>query len=252
MCVLDVPEGESEGAQGGGCSAAVQSAGEKMIDAALLFQRKIEHVTRSGPGGGDATRSCEGPQRFRPDELSVIFLSEDKALLLAAKERGLPACRFRELTGFRNVRDHFEQQEPCTASTVRNIIGKSAVRGLNPLGPGDLQQEYDGAIACLKELLDAHEPAMGSLVQAKKLLASEQPPDVTIRELRALFAGIRFDQREAYSRGSESSRLHVEGSDNVDLVSGTPDKELVHSIREKLLEWDALVKSHQTASHVLR
>lgn len=160
-----------------------QATDLKIIEVALFFQQELCKRTLSTQ---NSTQKQEiFPDTHSPDRFPVVLLSNDNVQLVAAKSHGLPAFRFTDFSKIKNLRTTYNQARPLTASAMRAMMEGWATRGLGESAKKSLQGEFDGAVACIKHLLESYEGVQGRFDKVRELLKSDCSTGPVLEQLRS-------------------------------------------------------------------
>lgn len=194
------------------------------VEVALFFQQQLlEAAARAGAGpsagvlGQEEVEAERRRRRQGPGEVAVLLLSGDNAQVQLAKSHGLPAVRMMELAA--PLQPLLSGAGALTASALRQALAASALKGagsrvsfslaggfpgrarltapaaprhigLGSVAHRSIQQEFDGAVACLRATAEALAEALASLEAVRA--AAEEPglaPAEALQAVRAAAAG---------------------------------------------------------------
>lgn len=228
---------EIAGSRSADVASRGQAADHRIVEVALFFQQQcLEALAARGrPSQSEDTCTQLDPGEIggagsgglavaAATALPVILLTKDNGQAQLAKAHGLPTLRMSELAACeRDFMAGIHAGRPLTATVLRSLFGTSATTGLGAAGSRSLQVEFDGVVACLHVATDALRQAQQREHAARAVLANnEQSADLKVRLLAEAFDG-----------------------------SGAAESGLLEGLERKLRDWDALVRSHQTASRVV-
>ena len=210
--------------------------------------------TRVG-GGGAAVPSSGQPSAAGAGALPVLLLSGDNAQVQMAKAHGLPAVRMSEVAAAQAelARRVLGQGQPLTATLLRELWGPAAVRGLGNVAARGLQQEFDGAVACLAALISALAAARQQLAGLQAIIRDDSlSPERALAALSQLVvpvvaggspaAAACVAQVEAKSQSLGWQGTHLQGG----------GEELPQAALQCQLEaWQGLVRARQDPNWVL-
>lgn len=197
-----------------------QATDLKIIEVALFFQQELCKRTF----GGD--QSSTGKQEMFPDAHSadrfpVVLLSNDNVQLVAAKSHGLPAFRFTDFSKIRNLRTTYNQDRPLTASAMRLMMEGWATRGLGESAKKSLQGEFDGAVACIKHLLESYEGVQGRFDKVRELLKSDCSTGPVLQQLRSAMGMAAAETPKINIPHSNGSQVNSSKSSTSQTASGS-------------------------------
>jgi hypothetical protein len=200
--------------------------------------------------------------------------------LQLAKSHGLPAFKITPNPAFdASLRPLLASGAPLTSAALRGLLAPAATAGLNAAKAGrGLQEEFDGAVACLKGLLAAYEDLALALSDVARAASDSagKPPSEALAEVRALLGGrqhalpfeesggaltpTRFGSAGAPAAASSGEATGGERAAAArapaGAVGGVPLLEAAKSnaggLAARLAAWESLVKSHQAPSRVVK
>jgi hypothetical protein len=148
------------GSRGAEVGSRGQAVDHKIVEVALFFQRELMRAA-GGPGAAGAGAAAAAA-------LPVILLTGDNGQAQLARSHGLPTVRMCELAALEPAarRSLLAPGAPATAAALRALLRERAVCGLGSVAARSLQQEFDGAVACLAaavEALAAAESRLGAV-----------------------------------------------------------------------------------------
>lgn len=157
-----------------------QATDLKIIEVALFFQQEL---CKNNPAEKAVSEqdSVAHPAAHHPDRFPVLLLSNDNVQLRASKSHGLPAFRFTDLFGQGSSAERLRRQ-PLTAAVFRKVTA-GATRDLGESARKSLQGEFDGAVACVKHLLERYERLRRRLEECGGVARERKGVDVEFMEM---------------------------------------------------------------------
>jgi hypothetical protein len=267
-----------------------QVADLSIIEVALFFQSEIlAAAAAASPGGGGAAAGGAMPVALLTNDNGArAGLSRRAALgspafalssaapagaltptpshttarrpagqLQLAKSHGLPAFKLTPNAPFdAALRGLLTSGAPLTSAALRGLLAPAATAGLNTAKPGrGLQEEFDGAVACLKGLLAAYEDLSGALSEVADAASDDaRPPAEALARVRGLLAARPhaqpFDEGGGGSGGGDAAGEGGGGAGGRPLLEAV--KANADALAARLAAWDGVVRSHQAPSRVVK
>ena len=183
-----------------------QAADLAIVEVALYFQHEIVSAAAAASpsparkpsgegeeGGGEegveaaAAAAAAAAARGMP----VALLTNDNGQLALAKSHGLPAFKLANPAFDAALGRALAGGGALTSAALRALLAPAATAGLNaaPAGRG-LQEEFDGAVACLRGLSAAYEDLASALADVAAVAFDDaRAPAEALSALRALLGG---------------------------------------------------------------
>ncbi|KAK9816254.1 hypothetical protein WJX74_002811 [Apatococcus lobatus] len=300
MTVLGAHEGEGmvldmEAEVAGSRSPHLASRGQRVdaliVEVALFFQRELSSAARAAadplqsqgppaeralslalPGSSSngvsnslsnqsgGLLSTEGAANTDAGTslLPVLLLSNDNGQLQLARSHGLPAVRLADTHSL----DALPPGQPLSASNLRSVLLSAATKGLGSVAGWSLQQEFDGAIACMR-LLHTHTASAAAALDSISCIcldpALQGHPDSQIDQVAGALLQHAANQQQLAEtlQGITASSKESEASFR-DQMSSTDSQQLSNLgqflpiLNKRMQDMEKLVHSHQAPSRVLR
>lgn len=185
------------------------------VDAKIVEVALFFQAELLAAANSNMQKHADGKARS-PSQMPVVLLSSDNAQLHLARSHGLPAAKVSDLSAMPAA---LKSQQPLSAQLLRGLLRPAATAGLGSRAGRSLQTQFDQAVACLRAV-------HSQLVVVESALAATQ-------------ADVDSDQ----AAGT------VEAMQQCLAPSASP---LSEAVAGKLVEWESLVASHQSASRILQ
>ncbi|KAK9864755.1 hypothetical protein WJX84_002779 [Apatococcus fuscideae] len=167
-----------------------------------------------------------------------------------------------EVAGSRSPHLASRGQRPLSASNLRSVLLSAATKGLGSVAGWSLQQEFDGAIACMR-LLHTHTASAAAALDSISCIcldpALQGHPDSQIDQVAGALLQHAANQQQLAEtlQGITASSKESEASFR-DQMSSTDSQQLSNLgqflpiLNKRMQDMEKLVHSHQAPSRVLR
>jgi hypothetical protein len=223
-----------------------------IIEVALFFRKELLGAAAAAAGGGSSDSSSSAAAAGASAAAQpVILVTNDNAQLQLAKSHGLPAFRLAGASEFEGALSNvIKAGGDLSSAVLRQLLAPSATAGCGrTMAQRSLQDDFDGAVACLKGLVEAYEDLSGVLGRVS-LLASGAGPG---QAAGALAEVQRLLQEHAHVQPFAPGQQQPAGSGRAGRVSVLEATMAnLEALGHSVAAWEQRVHTHHTPSRVLK